>query len=80
MDSLGEATSMATRMLGALSVGSDEEWAASLLAVDALAALLYAGSPRGNGLGMKWVQSVCGTLCDPQFDVAEAIRQAVAAG
>jgi hypothetical protein len=78
LSSVGEATSMAMRMLGSVSFGSDQEWAASLLAVDALAALLYVGSPCGNGLGMEWVQSVCESLCDAQLDVTAAIRKAVA--
>ena len=80
MSSDREATALAMRMLSAVPVGSDEQWAAALLAVDALAALLYAASPCGNDRGMTWVRSVAACLCDPQFDVAEMIGQAVAAG
>ncbi|BCI90626.1 hypothetical protein LAUMK7_01586 [Mycobacterium kansasii] len=75
-----DAASLASRMRNARPAGSDELWLAGLLAVDGLAALLFAGSPRGNGAGMRWVRSVAALLCDPQYDVSQAIRQAVDGG
>lgn len=78
--SLGDAGALALRMLNALPVSSDKDWAATLLASDVLGALLFAGSRCGNGLGMTWVRSVAVTLRDPQYDVSQAIWRTVVGG
>ncbi|GAB4662168.1 hypothetical protein MOKP64_44920 [Mycobacterium avium subsp. hominissuis] len=75
-----EAASLASRMLNTRPTPSDEQWLAGLLAVEGLAALLFAGSPCGNGGGMAWVRSVAAVLRDPQYDVSQAIWRAVQGG
>lgn len=72
-----QASTLAMHMLNAKPVGSDEDWAATLLAGSALGALLFAASGCGNSQGMTWVRSVAATLCDPQYNVPQAIRRVV---
>jgi hypothetical protein len=64
VDSMSRAMSLAEDMLQPRSLSQDALWCT--VAVKPLAALIYAASPQGNGLGWPWLATLTGRLCDEQ--------------
>jgi hypothetical protein len=76
VDSMWRAMSLAEDMLRRQSRRGRHEELWCSVAVAPLAALLYTASPKGNGLGLAWLATLTGPLCDEHS--AAGWRQAAA--